>query len=235
MLDHTRARPGLAIAAAALGLAGLALGGPDAVDEPDAAEAVVRCANLVYGTDGSKTSLCFSDGFLRQIREDTNIVTHPRFQSVALESEALFDSPFAVMSGEGSFLLTEAQRENLRHYLTNGGFLVASAGCSSRPWSASFRREMRRLFPDREMSRLPAEHPVFHTVRDITRSRYRSGGARLPHLEGLTMEGRIVLIWSPDGLNDTGSAGGDCCCCGGNEIQSAGKLNVNILAYALTH
>jgi len=41
-----------------------------------------------------------------------------------------------------------------------------------------------------------------------------------------------VLIYSPDGLNDTGTMHG-CCCCGGNEIKNSQKVNANILAYAL--
>ncbi|MEK6238367.1 MAG: hypothetical protein N2C14_26925 [Planctomycetales bacterium] len=44
-----------------------------------------------------------------------------------------------------------------------------------------------------------------------------------------------MLIFSPDGLNDTGKVGGNCCCCGGNEILNARQINVNLLAYALTH
>jgi hypothetical protein len=44
-----------------------------------------------------------------------------------------------------------------------------------------------------------------------------------------------VAVFSADGLNDTGNAGGGCCCCGGDEITNAKLVNVNLLAYALTH
>jgi len=82
---------------------------------------------------------------------------------------------------------------------------------------------------------LDADHPIFHTVYDVTSSKYKSGSQKLPVLKGLEVDGKIVLIWSPDGLNDTANAGPNCCCCGGNEVKSAKLLNVNILAYALTH
>ena len=205
-----------------------------AADEPPAPdENLVRCANLVYGSN--KTSVCFSDQFLKQINRDSNVEAAPRFSKVRLDSAELYDFPFAVMTGEGKFTLSDAQRENMREYLTQGGFMVASAGCSSKPWNKSFRQEMGQVFPDLEMRRLEAEHPIFHTVYDITQSRYKSGKSRLPDLRGLEIDGKIVLIWSPDGLNDTGNAGPNCCCCGGNEIKSAKQVNVNILAYALTH
>lgn len=206
---------------------------PNADTDAQAKEVAVYCANLVYATN--KTSVCFSDEFLTQVREETNILTHPNFDEVHLDSAELFDYPFAVMTGEGAFTLTDEQIENLQDYLTGGGFLIASAGCSSKPWNTSFKQAMRRAFPDLETVKLGADHPVFHSVYDIERSRYKTGGPKLPHLEGLEIDGRVVMIWSPDGLNDTANAGPNCCCCGGNEVKSARKLNVNILAYALTH
>jgi Domain of unknown function (DUF4159) len=193
----------------------------------------VYSAKLIYADD--KTAICFSDQFLAVTAEETNIQAHPSFDEVRLDSAELFDYPFAVMSGEGTFTLPEDQLKNMQDYLMGGGFLVASAGCSSRPWNESFKKMMAEAFPDMQMTKLDAEHPVFHSVYDITQSRYKSGGPRLPHIEALQIDGRVVMIWSPDGLNDTGNAGGECCCCGGNEIASAKKLNVNILAYALTH
>ncbi|HEX7009574.1 MAG TPA: DUF4159 domain-containing protein [Phycisphaeraceae bacterium] len=203
----------------------------EATDEPQ--DSQVRCANLVYA-DG-KTSVCFSDEFLKRIEQDSYIRAVPQFFPVQMESAELFDFPFSVMTGDGSFTLTPAQRDNLRQYLLHGGFVVASASCSSKAWNESFKQEIEQIFPGIELEPLPAEHPVFHTVYDITSSRYKSGKRQLPRLEGLTLDGRIVLIWSPDGLNDTANAGPSCCCCGGNEIKEAQRINVNLLAYALTH
>ena len=71
------------------------------------------------------------------------------------------------MTGEGAFTLTAGQRDSLRDYLTGGGFLVASAGCSSIEWARSFRAEIARVFPDVELQRLDMSHPIFHEVYDI--------------------------------------------------------------------
>jgi len=193
----------------------------------------VWCANLIYGND--MTTRCFSSHFLADMERETNIRTHKEFKPVRADSMDLFESPFAIMSGEGSFVLSEAERNNLRTYLNHGGFIVASAGCSSRQWNSSFRTEINRIFPDRELVKLEPEHPVFHTVYDIYTSRYRSGAERFPDLFALKIDGRIALLYSPDGLNDTANAGGNCCCCGGNEVKAARQINVNLLAYALTH
>lgn len=194
---------------------------------------VVRCAKLVYANN--KSSVCFSDQFLTQIADETHIVAAPALTPIKSESGELFDYPFAVMTGEGAFTLTDPQLENLRTYLTAGGFIIASAGCSSTDWNHSFGQAIESLFPGTQLTTLDAEHPIFHTVYDITSSRYKSGGAKLPELRALEIDGRVVMLWSPDGLNDTANSGPDCCCCGGNEVKSAKQLNVNILAYALTH
>ena len=192
----------------------------------------VRCANLIYGEN--KTSVCFSSEFLSQIMRDSHVRTDPRLAPVKLESAELYQFPFAVMTGEGGFTLTQPQRDNLRSYLSNGGFIVASAGCSSGPWSSSFQSEIAKVFPELKLARLELSHPVFHTVYDIDRLDCKKSSGQA-HLEGLEIDGKIVLIFSSDGLNDTSKAGGNCCCCGGNEITNSRQVNVNLLAYALTH
>jgi hypothetical protein len=194
-------------------------------------EAVVKCANLIYA---GKQSRCFSDNFLRVVEKETNIETAKAFEPAKLHSDTIFDYPFAVMHGEGAFSLREQERVNLRAYLLRGGFLLASAGCSSQDWNQSFRREIKRVFPEYEMKKIPMEHPIFGMVFNIPTLRLKkSKGTAM--LEGLEIDGRLVMVYSPEGLNDTGNAGKGCCCCGGNEIQNSEEVNTNVMAYALTH
>lgn len=205
-----------------------------AADSPTPAPTpgLVHCANLIYGRN--KSSVCFADHFLADIQKESTIRTASNFTPVQLESHELYDYPFSVMTGEGAFTLTEPQRDNLKKYLTTGGFLLVSAGCSSPPWIQSFEREIKAVFPDQTLDTLSIDHPVFHTVYDINELKTKSKSVK-PVLKALQIDGRIVMVFSKDGLNDTANAGGNCCCCGGNEVLDARKLNVNLLAYALTH
>ena len=200
-------------------------------DAPD--KGVVRCARISYNND--KTSDCYSAGFLDQVMQDTYVRADCQLASVRLESSELYQYPFVVMTGEEPFTFTDRQRANMRDYLRAGGFLVASAACGSGPWGDSLRAEVRKTFPDLKLTRLTSDHPVFHTVYNVARSRHTRGAARPVHLEALLIDGRIALVYSPDGINDTAGAGGDCCCCGGSEIRGARQINANLLAYALTH
>lgn len=191
----------------------------------------VRCANLIYGNN--KTSVCFSSEFMTQIASDTNILADKSFVPTKLGSVDLYEFPFAIMTGEGAFTLQQDQKTNLRQYLISGGFIVASAGCSDKAWIRSFRSEIKSTFPELQLKKIDMSHPAFHTVYDISRLDCKKGADA--YLEGLEIDGKIVLIFSKDGLNDTGKVGGNCCCCGGNEIKNARQINVNLLAYTLTH
>jgi hypothetical protein len=223
----------LAAGAMAAVAVGWALAAPNPVEPPLASAAegtdAVACANLIYA--GTRSSVCFSDKFLTAVARDTTINTARKFKAVKLADKEIFQFPFCVMTGEGSFALTEAERVNLRRYLERGGFLLASAGCSSRQWDESFRREMRIIFQDRQLEAIPESHEIFHTIYEI-KSLGATHGGPPPKLEGLSIGGKVVIIYSSDGLNDTSTMHG-CCCCGGNEIGDAQRVNANILAYAL--
>jgi hypothetical protein len=204
----------------------------DAIPEPEhtggEAESVVQEANLIYA--GTKSSKCFSDHFLISAEKDSAITTSRRLHSVKLKSEELFGFPLVIMTGEGEFELLPEERENLRQFCERGGFLLASAGCSSPDWDRSFRREMASIFPDQSLEALTLDHPVFQTVHVISNLEAKHGEPK--PLEGLHFHGRLGVLYSQDGLNDTQHAQG-CCCCGGNEITNSIQINVNILAYAL--
>ena len=196
-------------------------------DYADSSGDMVECANLIYS--GTKSSVCFSEEFLSTVAAETSISTSRKFKPVKLGEAEVFRFPFAVMTGEGAFTLTDSERKNLKTYLEKGGFLLASAGCSSQEWGDSFTREIATIFPERKLADVPMDHPIFRTVFDILRLETKQEDAKL---SGLTIGGKIVLIYSPDGLNDTTTMHG-CCCCGGNEIKDSQKVNANILAYAL--
>jgi hypothetical protein len=193
-------------------------------------ESIVQVANLVYA--GVKSSHCFSDHFLVQAEKESAISTSRRFHAVKLGSDELFGFPLVIMTGEGAFQLLDKERENLKRFVERGGFLLASAGCSSQEWDRCFRREMAKVFPENPIQSLGMDHPVFHTVYEIKDLHAKHGKPR--PLEGVSLAGRLGVLYSQDGLNDTAHAQG-CCCCGGNEITDSALINVNILAYALLY
>jgi hypothetical protein len=198
----------------------------------EAKENAIQCANLIYG--GNHTSRCFSDEFLSAAQKQTTIATERHFKSVKLDSGELFNYPFVMMTGESDFHFTAKEKENMKKYLASGGFLLASAGCSNKDWDRSFRREMKAMFADKPLKKIEMDHPMFRTVNTIEKLSLGHGGSDDPRLEGIEIDGKMVVAYSSQGLNDTSNTEG-CCCCGGNEIVNSIMVNVNILVYALLH
>ena len=190
----------------------------------------IQCGNLIY--QGTKSSVCFADKFLGDVVRETNLNVAKNFYPVKLESDSLFDTPFCVFSGDKSFTLQQKERENLKKYLQHGGFILASPSCSDENWDKSFRKELKLCFPDRDLSRIPMSHAIFSTVKKIPRLTDKYGKPAL--IEGLEIDGRLVLVYSKEGLNDVSNAKG-CCCCGGNQINECVQVNVNVLTYALLY
>ncbi|MGN6641799.1 MAG: DUF4159 domain-containing protein [Verrucomicrobiota bacterium] len=190
----------------------------------------LQCGNLIYG--GNQSSVCFSDRFLTDVAEQTSLRVNRKFCPVRLDSEAFFDFPFCVMSGNDRFALSEKERGQLRKFLSQGGFLLVSPGCSDEVWDKAFRQEIKLCFPQSSLQKIPMNHPLFSVVNSISRLTDKHG--KPVALEGLEINGRLVMVYSKEGLNDVEHAEG-CCCCGGNEIQQPGRVNVNVFTYAVLY
>jgi hypothetical protein len=103
---------------------------------------------------------------LAAIRERTSFPVERSEARVTIMDERLWDYPFLHMTGHGNIVLTEAEVARLREYLLRGGFLHADDNYGL---DESFRREMKRVFPVRELVDVPLSHPVYHAVYDMPR------------------------------------------------------------------
>jgi hypothetical protein len=101
---------------------------------------------------------------LEAIRERTSLPVERAEARVTLMDEKLWDYPFLHMTGHGNVKLTDAEVVRLREYLQRGGFLHADDNYGL---DESFRREMKRVFPDRELVDVPLSHPIYHAVYDF--------------------------------------------------------------------
>lgn len=224
----------VAVAALPLGAAGVNKR-PDLESPPSASTTplepgVIPCGNLIYA--GTRSSVCFADKFLKDVAKETTLQVEKQLRHVRLDSEDLFNLPFCLFSGEEAFTLTDRERKNLRAYLLGGGFLLSSPSCSNAPWDKSLRKEIELAVPEAKLTKIPMNHPVFATVNKVATLKCKNGNTT--QLEGLEINGRIVMIHSAEGLNDVAHAKG-CCCCGGNEILDSARVNVNIFTYAVLY
>ena len=128
---------------------------------------------------------------------------------VKLGSEELFKFPFVIMTGEDDFNLTAKERINLKKYLENGGFMLASPGCSNKAWSTAFLREIKRIFGKDALKDIPMDHAIFKTITTVKKLPLSKGGNG--KLQGIAHNGKLVVAFASDGLNDTSNTEGCCC------------------------
>ncbi len=105
----------------------------------------------------------------------------------------IFNYPYVHLTGHGNIVFTPVEAENLRKYLLGGGFLHADDNYGLEP---SFRREMKKVFPDDEWIELPWEHPIFHQRYDFSQGlpKIHEHDAKRPQAFG--KEGRLVVLFT---------------------------------------
>lgn len=107
----------------------------------------------------------------------------------------LNQAPVLFLGGKDALPLTAEHAEWLRKYIDEGGFIFASANCSSDAFDKSFRQLVEMMFPQGEASlqRLGSDHPVF-------RSEFRLPSAESVELHGVDFGCRTAIIYSPEDL-----------------------------------
>jgi hypothetical protein len=90
----------------------------------------------------------------------------PTDQSVVRAGESkLFDFPFVYLTGHGNIRFSESEIANLRLWMLRGGFLYADDDYGM---DAAFRREIKRVFPERDLIELDSSHPLFTSYYDFS-------------------------------------------------------------------
>lgn len=159
---------------------------------------------------------------------------------IELASPELLGLPFLFMNGHGHFQFSEKERQTLRNYFENGGFLLASGCCDKREFPISMRQELSRLFEGTSFKRrarfqrMPYDHLIYriqHPVEKVTSLNRKTD----IYLEGLFFDGRLVAVLCDEGLCCSFSMGNRCNRGRGVPPEVGPPLAVNIAIYALTH
>ena len=146
------------------------------------------------------------------------------------------DIPCLYMTGDYDFVLRPAEVENLRKFLAGGGTIVFNAARGRDEFNRAVVREMRRVFPQKAMMRVPLDHPLFNAryrLRSMTMLVHGTQTSRVPELYSIDVGTRAAVILVPSGLGATLS-NNDYHPDGTHLLgESARRLGVNIIAYML--
>lgn len=101
---------------------------------------------------------------LKFISQNTNVIVDDKEARVSLEDDEIFNYPYLYLTGHGNIRFSEQELIRLRTHLLGGGFLHADDNYGM---DKSFRREMKRVFPNKDWVELPFDHPIYHTYYDF--------------------------------------------------------------------
>ena len=170
---------------------------------------------------------------LSYLTKNTSIkAAHDEYR-IKLTTKELRGHPYLYMTGHGNIRFTDEEIIQLREYLMGGGFLHTDDNYGL---NTSFRREMKRVFPDRDFVELPHDHAVFHSFFDMPNGlpKIHEHDGKPPQLFALYNEDRIMVIYSYE--SDLGDGWED------EEVHNdpselrvaALQMGVNIIYFALT-
>jgi len=206
---------------------------------------ILLVTNIILGQEFSIARVNYGGGgdwycdpssipnLLSYLTKNTSIkAAHDEYR-IKLTTKELRGHPYLYMPGHGNIRFTNEEIIKLREYLMGGGFLHTDDNYGL---NTSFRREMKRVFPDRDFVELPHDHAVFHSFFDMPNGlpKIHEHDGKPPQLFALYNEDRIMVIYSYE--SDLGDGWED------EEVHNdppelrvaALQMGVNIIYFALT-
>ena len=119
----------------------------------------------------------------------------PKPQTVEVGSPNIFQYPFIHMTGHGNIFFSEEEAENLRTYLLAGGFLHIDDNYGMEPY---LRKELAKVFPDKELVELGADHPIFSQQFQFPKGlpKIHEHDGKRPQAFGIFEQNRIILLFT---------------------------------------
>lgn len=198
-------------------------------------ESQFRIARLKYGGGGDWYNDPSAEvNLLRFVQQNTNIEVDPRYEFVDLSSEKLFTYPFLFLTGHGNVVFSEVEVQRLRTYLTNGGFLYVDDDYGL---DKSFRREIKRVFPEQQLVELPFSYGLYHCHFSFPNGvpKTHEHDAKPAQGFGVFYKNRLVVYYTYESNPSDGWADPEIHKDPQAVRQESLRFGTNIVVWALTH
>lgn len=207
---------------------------PAVASSPAAATTKLTVARVQYDGDDWYANPSALPNLIKALRARTTLDVEPQEVRLTLDDDRLWDHPFLYMTGHGQIRFTDAEVERLRQYLLQGGFLHADDNYGL---DAAFRREIARVFPDRELVDVPLDHPIYRIVYAFPQGvpKIHEHDGKPPRGYGIFIGNRLAVYYTHEadlgnGWEDVGTYPED-----PPELhEQALRMGVNLYVYAVT-
>jgi len=170
---------------------------------------------------------------LKYLETNTAISAQDEEVRINLSDKDAHQYPYLYLTGHGNIRFTDEEVIALRSILMDNGFLHADDNYGM---DASFRREIRRLFPNKKFVPLPNDHPIFHSYYSFPNGlpKVHEHDGKPPQALALFENDRMIVLYTYE--SDLGDGWEDASV---HEDpwpirEAALKMGVNIIYYSLT-
>jgi len=170
---------------------------------------------------------------LNYVEKTTNMTVNKMEQRAKIGEDLFHRSPYLYMTGHGNVKFTDDDAFILRDHLLAGAFLHADDNYGM---DKSFRREMEKVFPDKEWVELSPSHDIFkvHFSLPLGLPKVHEHDKKRPQALGLFDDNRLIVLYTfesdlGDGWEDEGVHHDN------HQIRTAAlQMGTNIIVYALS-
>ena len=170
---------------------------------------------------------------LKFLGENTQISVEDEEVRIRPSDQKFFNYPYLYLTGHGNVRFSEEEITRVRETLLRGAFLHADDNYGM---DASFREEIKRVFPNKDFVELPFDHPVFHVFYDFQNGlpKVHEHDGNPPQALGVFDDDRLMILYTfecdlGDGWEDPEVHNDP------EEIRlKALQMGVNIIYYAMT-
>ncbi|MDP8207732.1 MAG: DUF4159 domain-containing protein [Candidatus Electryonea clarkiae] len=141
------------------------------------------------------------------IREETTLQVAEKENIVSILDDDLFSYSYLYLTGHGNILFSATEASRLREYLIGGGFIHVDDNFGL---DESFRKELKKVFPEKDLVEVPFYHPIYHIAYDFNSGlpKIHEHDGKPPQGLAIMDKGRIVLFYTyecdlGDGWEDT--------------------------------
>ena len=127
--------------------------------------------------------------------ENLKMNINPEEAIVDVADKEIFNYPWLFMTGHGNIVFSTDAAENLRNYLSGGGFLLINDSYGMDPF---VRSQMKKVFPELDFIELPFNHPIYHQKYDFNNGlpKIHEHDEKAPQGFGLIYNGRLVCFYN---------------------------------------
>ncbi|WP_130736264.1 DUF4159 domain-containing protein [Flavobacterium sp. J27] len=127
--------------------------------------------------------------------QNINTKINSKIATVEATSSDIFSYPFLHMTGHGNVVFSPTEIENLRDYLTSGGFLHIDDNYGMDEY---IRKEISKLFPQNNLQEIPINHEIFKAPYNFPNGlpKIHEHDNKRPQAFGIFIENRLVLLYT---------------------------------------